>query len=79
LNISSTGAFFVADDPDVFPIDAPIELMIRWPFLLDGVRALNLVVVGSVVRSDAQHAAVRIVRYEFRTVALQPDTQKMGD
>jgi PilZ domain-containing protein len=68
LNISSGGVLFKTDAPDTLPIDASIELLMRWPFRLDGVRPLNLVVLGSVIRHDVRGVAVKITRYEFRTV-----------
>jgi hypothetical protein len=52
------------------PIDASIELVMKWPFLLHGVRPMNLVMLGSVVRSDSKGSAVRVIRHEFRTAPV---------
>jgi hypothetical protein len=44
-----------------------VELSVNWPARLDGTCALKFVALGRVVRSEANRAAVRIERYEFRT------------
>jgi len=69
LNISSGGVLFQVDSSDPLAVDASIELLVRWPFRLDGIRPLNLAVLGSVVRRDAKGVAVKITRYEFRTAS----------
>lgn len=67
LNISSGGVLFKPEIPDALPVGASVELALSWPFLLDGVRPLNLVMVGSVVRGDGTGVAVQVIRHEFRT------------
>ena len=64
-NMSSGGLFFEARDP--LPADGLIELAINWPFLLDGVCRLKLVMRGRIVRSDTTGTAVKVTRHEFRT------------
>jgi hypothetical protein len=44
-----------------------VELSVSWPAMLDGICPLQFVATGRVVRSEAQRAAVRIERYEFKT------------
>jgi hypothetical protein len=46
-----------------------VEISVNWPARLDGTCLLQLVATGRVVRADAQAAAVRIERYEFKTRA----------
>jgi hypothetical protein len=65
LNISSGGIYFEAGDP--LPARGRIELSMEWPFLLEGVCALKLVMRGRIVRNDAKGVAVEIVQHEFRT------------
>jgi hypothetical protein len=64
-NISSGGIFFAAKDP--LPAHGLIELAINWPFLLDGVCHLKLVMRGRIVRSDTTGTAVQVTCHEFRT------------
>jgi hypothetical protein len=65
LNISSTGVLIEGEND--LRADCPLELLMDWPFLLDGVCSLRLVARGRVVRTDGRHLAVEIMRYEFRT------------
>ena len=65
LNISSGGIFFKTSGP--LPQRSQINLAIDWPFLLDGVCHLKLVMWGQVVRSDAKGTAIKASSYEFRT------------
>jgi PilZ domain len=68
-NISSGGIFFEADDP--LPTRGRVELAMDWPFLLEGVCALKLVMRGRIVRSDTKGIAVQIVQHEFRTAGVR--------
>jgi hypothetical protein len=65
FNISSGGIFFQTSGS--LPTRGDIELLIQWPFFLDGRCPLKLVVQGRIVRSDANGIAVRVLRHEFRT------------
>src|SRR5579864_7099625 len=49
LNVSSGGVFFEVDAP--LPSHGRIELSMDWPFLLDSVCALKLVMRGRIVRT----------------------------
>jgi len=69
LNVSSRGVLFEAQD--VLPVRKEVEILVDWPFLLDGVCPLKLVVRGRVVRSNGQLAAAEIFRYEIRTTAAR--------
>ena len=65
LNVSSGGVLFEAKDS--LPAGSSVELMMQWPFLLEGVCPLKLVIHGSVVRSDNKGVAIRTKHHEFRT------------
>ena len=65
LNIGSGGIFLKTRDP--LPEHCKIDLVMNWPFLLDGARPLKLIVHGQVVRSNAKGTTVSMTRYEFRT------------
>ena len=65
LNIGSGGILFTTEDK--LPLGQMVELSVNWPAMLDGVCPLQFVATGRVVRSEAQRAAVRIERYEFKT------------
>ncbi len=70
MNISSGGILFEADNP--LPTHSQVELAVEWPFLLEGVCALKLVMRGRIVRSDTKGIAVQIQHHEFRTAGARP-------
>ena len=65
LNIGSGGILFTTQEK--LPVGRQVELAVNWPARLDGTCALKFVAVGRIIRSEADRAAVRIERYEFRT------------
>jgi hypothetical protein len=65
LNFGSRGILFTTDEQ--LAVGSEVELAVNWPARLGGTCPLQFVASGRVVRSDACCAAVRIVRYEFRT------------
>ncbi len=65
VNISSGGIYFEPDQP--LPSHGRIELLLEWPFLLERVCALKLVVRGRIVRCDPRGIAVESRKHEFRT------------
>ena len=71
LNISSGGVLIETDQP--LPSRGWIELAIKWPFLLEGVCGLKLVVRGRILRCDAnaRATAVRTDYHELRTAGAQ--------
>jgi len=69
LNISSSGVFFESKNP--LPASGPIELLLNWPFLLEGVCPLKLVMRGRIVRSDGKGVAVKFKHHEFRTAGAR--------
>jgi len=68
LDIGSGGILFTTEDK--LPTGRMVELSVNWPARLDGVCPLQFVATGRVVWSDAQKAAVRIERYEFKTRSM---------
>jgi hypothetical protein len=64
-NISSGGVLFEALGSR--PATGSIELMLSWPFLLEGVCPLKLVMKGRIVRSDIRGIAIQSNYHEFRT------------
>ena len=69
LNVSSGGVLFQATDE--LPAGSSVELLMQWPFLLEGVCPLKLVIHGSVVRSDSKGVAIRNKHHEFRTAGAR--------
>jgi PilZ domain len=69
LNVSSGGVLFEANEP--LPAGSSVELLMQWPFMLEGVCPLKLVILGSVVRSDGKGVAVRTKHHEFRTAGAR--------
>ena len=66
LDISSHGVLFEANE--ALAPGGLIELMISWPFLLESVCPLKLVIRGRVVRvDDGKRIAVRVTYREFHT------------
>ena len=63
--ISSTELIFSADQCLEGGMKA--EISIAWPVLLDGRVRLQLVIDGTIVRSDAGLTAVQIWKYHYRT------------
>jgi hypothetical protein len=72
LNVSSGGVLFEANEP--LAPGSSIELLMHWPFLLEGVCPLKLVIHGSVVRSDNTGVAVQTKHHEFRTAGARSST-----
>jgi len=74
-DMSSSGVSFVADEPP--PEGAQVEMTIQWPFLLQNVCPLHLLISGRVVRSAGKRVAVETSRYEFRARAFaEPAPQR---
>jgi hypothetical protein len=66
LNISSAG-MLVARSREL-SVGSQVELRIEWPFLLEGRIGLQLVALGTVVRSGPAQFAVLFSQHQFRTV-----------
>lgn len=70
--LSSSELVFTTDQR--LPIGA-VEVALDWPFRLDGVCPLQVVVFGHVLHGSDQACTVRIERHEFRTRRLPPNSQ----
>jgi len=55
------------------PSGLKVQLSIAWPVLLHNSSPLQLTVMGKVVRSDNDRAAIEIIQHEFRTVGGSPE------
>ena len=69
LNMGSGGILFTTEER--LALGRMIELSVNWPARLDGTCPLQFVATGRVVRSEANRAAVRIEKYEFKTRSSQ--------
>jgi hypothetical protein len=65
INISSRGVLFESDD--AMPTSGQIELVLNWPFALQGVCALKLIMRGRILRTQEKTVALKTVFREFRT------------
>jgi hypothetical protein len=65
LDLSGGGVLFTSDS--AVPEGQEIELRVAWPFLLQNVCPLEVLIRGTVLRTDARGAVVRMRDYEFRT------------
>ena len=64
-DLSRTAVRFVADNPP--PPGADVELRIAWPFLLQNVCPLELVVRGTTTTTSERGTILEMHHYEFRT------------
>ena len=64
-DMSSSGILFQCGA--ALPLGRNIEVILAWPFLLNGDCPLQLRILGRILRSDARGTAVSIRSYEFRT------------
>jgi hypothetical protein len=69
LDMSSNGVLFESDAP--LPSTGQVELALDWPFLLDGVCTLKLVMRGRIVRSEAKASAFKAEYHELRTAGVR--------
>jgi hypothetical protein len=65
INMGSSGILFTTEDR--LPIGKQVEISVNWPARLGGTCPLKFVATARIVRADANQAAVRIERYEFKT------------
>ena len=64
-DLSRTAVRFVADNPP--PNGAEVELRIAWPFLLQNVCPLELIVRGMAISTGERGTILAMNHYEFRT------------
>jgi hypothetical protein len=74
--MGSGGFLFTTED--TLPVGRRVEVSVNWPVKLDGICPLQFVATGRVIRSDAQTAAVRIEKYEFRTRNMNSPAMAAG-
>jgi len=79
LNISSGGVLFETNDR--LPQRGLVEVAMQWPYLLQGVCGLKLIMRGRIVRSggDQRETAVRAEFREFRTAGIRRAKQNDTD
>jgi len=77
VDVSSGGACF--ESADALPVDGLVELVMKWPFLLEGVCPLSLVMRGRIVRSEGQRVAVQAKQHEFRTAGVRASRALSAD
>ena len=65
IELSRGGIRFFAEMAP--PIGADVELRIHWPFLLQNVIPLQLVVHGAILRADGRGAVLVVREYAFQT------------
>ena len=73
INISSGGVLFDAESP--LTPGTNVEIMVNWPFLLEGVCPLKLVMRGRVVRTEGMFTAIQAIQHEFRTAGSRAASQ----
>ena len=59
-------------------VGAELQLMINWPWSLDGKVPLQLAANAVVVRSTPSHFAVALRSYQFKTMKQQPAHQAIA-
>ena len=69
INVSKGGVLFESET--ALPEDMRIRLSIAWPVMLNNKVGLRLHGIGRVVRSQGSLVAVKIFRYDFRTMSLR--------
>ena len=67
-NVASGGVLFETKEP--VEIGSRVELTIAWPVAIEETFPLNLVLLGTVVRTDEGTAAVKVARYAFQTKGM---------
>ena len=65
VDLSRRAVRFVADDPP--PPGVDVELRVDWPYLLQNVCPLELVIRGATTSSTERGTILAIRHYEFRT------------
>jgi len=65
IELSRSGIRFATDSPP--PRGEEVEVRIDWPFLLQNVSGLQLVMRGTILRSDSRGTVLGVRDYAFRT------------
>jgi len=67
VNISSNGMHLACSGQ--IPEGTRLKMFVEWPTLLNGTTPLQLITVGTVVRSTAMGVSVVFESYQFRTMS----------
>lgn len=73
IDLSTGGILF--ETGRKLPVGLKVQLSISWPVLLHNSSPLQLTVIGRIVRSDHEKAAIQVIQHEFRTVATAPENR----
>jgi hypothetical protein len=76
IDLSGGGILFDTDSPP--PEGQDVELRVAWPFLLQNVCPLELIIHGKVLRCDARGTVVTMRDYEFRTCGVRSFDQAVS-
>lgn len=76
IDLSSGGVLF--ESPKALPVGLNVELSIAWPVLLHNTAAMQLVILGRIVRSEGTRVGLRITQHEFRTLAMPQENRNAG-
>jgi hypothetical protein len=76
INMSSGGILFDTEHP--LTPGVTVEIFVNWPFLLEGVCPLKLVMRGRVVRADGMSAAIQTKQHEFRVAGSRTASSEAG-
>src|ERR1017187_1093639 len=76
LDLSRGAVRFVTETPP--PDGADVELRIAWPYLLQNVCSLELVVRGTAVTSSVRGTVLTMSGYEFRTCGARSFAQAVA-
>jgi hypothetical protein len=77
INMCSGGVLL--DTDHALPEGGSIELVIHWPFLLEGVCPLKLVMHGRIIRSDNRGVAIQVKHHEFRTAGARAAISRLSN
>ena len=79
VNMSSAGMFLACADN--IPEGTRLKTFVEWPGLLNGTTPLQLIIVGTVVRSTALGVSIAFESYQFKTMsrARQSNLAQMPD
>jgi len=71
-NLSSQGTYIATGVQQELIVGSRLEAVLEWPILLEGNTALELVMLGRVMRVGSDGFAVAIWRHRFRTAKRRP-------
>ena len=69
VNFSSSAVLFTVERE--LPVGMSLELIVRWPALLERSIPLQVSLFGTTVRATGDRAVLKIDKHEFRTARLK--------